>query len=142
MTLLGEAYFFIWLILLAIPAIWLGINEKSMKIYGLITSGIFAAFAIGSDYKGAIYLAGFLIYQLLLAKVLLRQIELRGRKRAIFWSFVIMSILPLCIYKLTAFFDISILGFIGISYLTFKSAQVVIEIYVVLITETKLLDYL
>ena len=33
MTLLGEAYFFIWLIVLAIPAIWLGINEKSMKIY-------------------------------------------------------------------------------------------------------------
>ncbi|MDD6880737.1 MAG: D-alanyl-lipoteichoic acid biosynthesis protein DltB [Firmicutes bacterium] len=142
MTLLGEAYFFIWLIVLAIPAIWLGINEKSTKIYGLITSGIFAAFAIGSDYKAAIYLVSFCVFQLFLAKILIKQIERKGRKRALFWIFVILSILPLCIYKLTAFFDISMLGFIGISYLTFKSAQVVIEIYDGLITEIKPLDYL
>ena len=55
---------------------------------------------------------------------------------------LIAVIAPLFIYKIGAIFDQNILGFLGISYITFKAVQVVLEIHDGLIKELSPLDYL
>lgn len=52
------------------------------------------------------------------------------------------QIAPLFIYKSCVVFGADLLGFLGISYMTFKAVQVLIEIRDRLITEFKPLDYL
>ena len=54
---------------------------------------------------------------------------------------LIISLLPLALQKLSALTDTSIFGFIGISYLSFKTLQMIIEIYDGLIDEVKPLDF-
>lgn len=142
MTLFGEVYFFIWLVILSIPAIVLGIKEKNIKYYGFFVTIVFIGFAIWGNPIGAIYLIGFCVYQLILTNVMLTLIGSKGRRKSIFWCFVILSALPLVIFKVSALFENAILGFIGISYLTFKSLQVIIEIYDQLIKEIKIFDYM
>lgn len=142
MILLGETYFFIWLVILALPAIYLGVKEKNIKYYGFFTSVVFALLAIGCNYMSGVYLILFCVFQLLLAKTTTAFVAKVGRTRLMFWIPLLLAILPLCLYKVSTFINLSILGFIGISYLTFKAVQVIIEIYDGLITEIKAFDYL
>jgi membrane protein involved in D-alanine export len=51
-------------------------------------------------------------------------------------------LLPLAIYKASAVFDQSLLGFLGISYITFKAIQVLIEVRDGLIKELSVFEYL
>ena len=53
-----------------------------------------------------------------------------------------LTLAPLAIYKVSAIFDSNILGFIGISYVTFKAVQVLIEIRDGLIKELRFFDWL
>ncbi|MDR0513811.1 MAG: D-alanyl-lipoteichoic acid biosynthesis protein DltB [Coriobacteriaceae bacterium] len=61
---------------------------------------------------------------------------------ALFLVVVGILLLPLVAYKASALFDASLLGFLGISYITFKTVQVAIEIHDGLIKELGIVDYL
>ena len=52
------------------------------------------------------------------------------------------TIAPLVVYKISGLLDSSLLGFIGISYVTFKAVQVIIEIRDGLITKMAFSDFL
>ncbi|MFR9062700.1 MAG: hypothetical protein ACLVJO_02435 [[Clostridium] scindens] len=55
---------------------------------------------------------------------------------------MVLSIAPLLINKIGGLFHLSVLGFLGISYLTFRAVQMIIEIYDGVIEEVPTVEFL
>lgn len=155
--------FFLLVACAVIPAIVCGLAQKRMRGYGLVISVVFIALLFGHDAAGFLALVGFLVWASVITQIVLRmrrrdQMRVagavvddahqasqasptRGFLRAYRFALVLIA-LPLILAKIMGIFDTNLLGFVGISYITFKSAQVIIEIRDDLITELSVLDYL
>ncbi|WP_273226223.1 D-alanyl-lipoteichoic acid biosynthesis protein DltB [Mogibacterium timidum] len=131
MQLFTDNSFFIWLAVLSIPAIYLGCREKSLKWYGLFVTLVFIWLAMGSNLTALCNLAAFTIIEYAVVHTYL---TIRTRKGRVTWQyriFLLLSIAPLTIYKLLGLIGnkYHIFAFLGLSYMTFKAVQMVIEIY-------------
>lgn len=143
MNLFGDFYFFGFVLIASIPAVLIGIFEKPKKWYVFAATIFFVWSASTSNIGGLFYMIAFCIYQAALATGLLKLLKKRGRKPRLLHFGVLLSILPLCVYKIFSFYlHMHVLGFLGISYMTFKAAQIIIEIYDGLIEEVSLADIL
>lgn len=129
------------LIILSIPAIFLGIKERKNKYYILFSSLVFCFLVYSKNINSLIYLVIFLIYEYMLIKVYLRlKIEKNCDRVSIF---VILSLVPLFISRILPILEIDYkFGFLGISYITFKVMQILVEIKDNMIKEVYLIDYL
>ena len=129
------------LIVLSIPAIFLGIKERKNKYYILFSSLVFCFLVYSKNINSLIYLVIFLIYEYMLIKVYLRlKIEKNCDRVSIF---VILSLVPLFISRILPILEIDYkFGFLGISYITFKVMQMLIEIKDNMIKEVNFIDYL
>lgn len=129
------------LIILSIPAIFLGIKEKKNKYYILFSSLVFCFLVYSKNINSLIYLVIFLIYEYMLIKVYLRlKIEKNCDRVSIF---VILSLVPLFISRILPILEIDYkFGFLGISYITFKVMQILVEIKDNMIKEVNFIDYL
>ena len=70
----------------------------------------------------------FLIFEYIIIKLFLKLTRIKEQSESVYFVFLILSILPLLIYKFSSLVGYSIFGFIGISYMTFKCIQYVMEI--------------
>lgn len=127
MTPYGSFTFFFIIAVLLAPTVILGLLGKRFQTYNMIVTVIFLAIIFSTRLHGAIALILFTIWQ-----VLLIQGYIAYRKKAnsglIFCLAVIGSILPLTVSKLLPYFSvINFVGFLGISYLTFKGIQIIME---------------
>ena len=129
------------LIILSIPAIFLGIKEKKNKYYILFSSLVFCFLVYSKNINSLIYLVIFLIYEYMLIKVYLRlKIEKNCDRVSIF---VILSLFPLVISRILPILEIDYkFGFLGISYITFKVMQMLVEIKDNMIKVVNFIDYL
>ena len=129
------------LIILSIPAIFLGIKEKKNKYYILFSSLVFCFLVYSKNINSLIYLVIFLICEYMLIKVYLRlKIEKNCDRVSIF---VILSLVPLVISRILPILEIDYkYGFLGISYITFKVMQMLVEIKDNMIKEVNFIDYL
>ncbi|OIK09956.1 D-alanyl-lipoteichoic acid biosynthesis protein DltB [Bacillus sp. MUM 116] len=119
-------FFFITAILLA-PTVILGLNGKRSKTYNVLVTLIFLALIFSANVRETYALIFFTFWQVILIKGYIAY-----RKKAnsgfIFCLAVILSILPLLLSKLSPYLFIQNLwGFLGISYLTFKGVQMIME---------------
>lgn len=134
--------FFVVMSALAVPAVVLGLSGRRIAPYGFVASCIMLVLLFSASGRG---LAAFLLFTALAtasAFAVLREWT-SGKKRAgVWWCALIATIAPLVIYKCTAAWEGGVLGFIGISYLTFKAVQVLIEIKDGLIKDMRPVDYL
>lgn len=127
MTPYGSFSFFIIIAILLAPTVILGLKEKRFHFYNIVISVIVLALIFGSFWNEAITLILFTIWQVLLIKgyFVYRR---KANNTFIFCLAVILSILPLTISKLSPFlFHLHLIGFLGISYLTFKGTQMIME---------------
>ena len=71
-------------------------------------------------------------------------VKLQKRQGRNKWTFCFGPLIPgaSCDFKISGLLGGSIFGFIGISYLTFKSLQVIIEVHDELIEEVKTFDFM
>lgn len=123
--------YFLILIPLLLPIIiglWYG---KRLHIYGLFVTVFFLYVSFGSaNWKQGLALIFFLIIETIIVSFY----SYYRKSNNNFWVYsaaLIGSLLPLLIYKITPFISngqTSLLGFLGISYLTFKAVQTVMEI--------------
>ena len=129
------------LIILSIPAIFLGIKEKKNKYYILFSSLVFCFLVYSKNINSLIYLVIFLIYEYMLIKVYLRlKIEKNCDRVSIF---VILSLVPLFISRILPILEIDYkFGFLGTSYITFKVMQILVEIKDNMIKDVNFIDYL
>lgn len=123
----GTFAFFIIIAILLTPTVILGLNGKRFHAYNMFATVIALAIIFSSSKTEAIALIIFTTWQVLLIKGYIAY-----RKQAnngfVFCFAVILSILPLTISKLLPFFNqINLVGFLGISYLTFKGTQLIME---------------
>lgn len=141
MELLNGFYFYLAFIILSIPAVYMGMKEISLKVYRSLVTLFFVGFALYQSPKAIAYLIAYCVLEFILVKTYLKLRMIYGRKEYIYLLFLILSLSPLVINKFSAFWNLGIFAFLGISYMTFKTVQMIIEIYDGLIEEVDTLEY-
>lgn len=54
----------------------------------------------------------------------------KSEKRYVLWIFLLLSLLPLIFTKLSVFVkELSVFSMLGISYVSFRAVQILVEIY-------------
>ena len=132
----GNEFFLLLFVVLLIGFV-VNFFEKRKDYYILVLSLLFAGAIYGKSRAMIVYLLAFVIYQYFLV-FLAQRIEVKRLKPMIF-----LSILPLVINKVFALTSLHLLAFIGISYMSFKTIQIMLEISDGLIKEKiSVKDYL
>lgn len=121
--------FFLFLTAVLVVAAILGWMEKPLRWYGFGVSLIAACFVFGGDPAQLVYLLVFYAWSMLL---ILGYAQIRrkgGRKAGIYHAVVLLALVPLVLCKITPLVHLNVFGFTGISYLTFRVVQMLIELY-------------
>ena len=124
MTLFADPSFFALLVAAVVPAAALGLTGHTLRHYGLAAS---VAFLACMFFKTPAQLSGLLAFLVLSRASVLVLARNPGSARR-YGLAVAATLAPLVLYKVTAAFDLGLWGFVGISYVTFKAVQVVIEV--------------
>lgn len=132
----GNEFFLLLFVVLLIGFV-VNFFEKRKDYYILVLSLLFAGAIYGKSRAMMVYLLAFVVYQYFLV-FLAQRIEAKRLKPLVF-----LSILPLVINKVFALTSLHLLAFIGISYMSFKTIQIMLEISDGLIKEkVSVKDYL
>ena len=132
----GNEFFLLLFVVLLIGFV-VNFFEKRKDYYILALSLLFAGAIYGKSRAMIVYLLAFIVYQYFLV-FLAQRIEAKWLKPLLF-----LSILPLVINKVFALTSLHLLAFIGISYMSFKTIQIMLEISDGLIKEKiNVKDYL
>ncbi|MDB6219423.1 D-alanyl-lipoteichoic acid biosynthesis protein DltB [Streptococcus oralis] len=132
----GNEFFLLLFVVLLIGFV-VNFFEKRKDYYILALSLLFAGAIYGKSRAMIVYLLSFIVYQYFLV-FLAQRIEAKWLKPLVF-----LSILPLVINKVFALTSLHLLAFIGISYMSFKTIQIMLEISDGLIKEKiSVKDYL
>ena len=132
----GNEFFLLLFVVLLIGFV-VNFFEKRKDYYILALSLLFAGAIYGKSRAMIVYLLVFIVYQYFLV-FLAQRIEAKWLKPLVF-----LSILPLVINKVFALTSLHLLAFIGISYMSFKTIQIMLEISDGLIKEKiSIKDYL
>ena len=115
--------FFVWLFILLVPAIILGIKEKSLKIYRYLLSFFFIYQIYKETPKQLLYLLGYVVLATYIVKIYLFLRKKYDRNRYIYGHAIFLALLPLLTYKISNFYGTNIFGFLGISYICFRVIQ-------------------
>ncbi|MEH7776917.1 MBOAT family O-acyltransferase, partial [Bacillus altitudinis] len=128
-------FFFILIGILLLPTMILGLRGKRMQVYNMFATVVALALIFSKDAHGALLLFLFTVWQVLIIRLYLAY-RLKANRASVFYMAVVASILPLVLSKVLPFFlthqphqppPMNWLSFLGISYLTFKGVQLVIE---------------
>lgn len=122
-------YFYLYILLITfIPVIFLILNKKSTKYYGILASALMIFLIMGKTIGLGLFLI-FLIGEIFVIYTYL-YVRRKNDSKYVYWIFLFMSMLPLIITKIAGVTPYaSYIGFIGLSYLNFKAIQMIIEIY-------------
>ena len=130
--------FFFFLILALVIGFIINYLGKKTEYYILTLSVIFAIVIYGKKTLMLSYLIGFIIFQYILVLIAHKTENAKYLKILVF-----LSVVPLIINKVFALTHWHLLAFIGISYMSFKTIQIMIEISDGLIKERiSIIDYI
>ena len=132
----GNEFFLLLFVVLLIGFV-VNFFEKRKDYYILVLSLLFTGVIYGKSRAMIVYLLAFVVYQYFIV-FLAQRMEAKRLKPLVF-----LSILPLVINKVFALTSLHLLAFIGISYMSFKTIQIMLEISDGLIKEKiNIKDYL
>lgn len=132
----GNEFFLLLFVVLLIGFV-VNFFAKRKDYYILVLSLLFTGAIYGKSRAMIVYLLAFVVYQYLIV-FLAQRMEAKRLKPLVF-----LSILPLVINKVFALTSLHLLAFIGISYMSFKTIQIMLEISDGLIKEKiNIKDYL
>ncbi|WP_129045476.1 D-alanyl-lipoteichoic acid biosynthesis protein DltB [Companilactobacillus metriopterae] len=122
--------YFIYLLILLLPIIIGLFNGRRFKVYETIaTLGILIITFFGDNAIQGISLVAFIIYEFIVVFGYRRYRENHNNFWIFFWA-VVLAIIPLVIVKVSPVahsVKLSLFGFLGISYLTFKVVELIME---------------
>lgn len=126
MAFFVDPSFFIVLFVSVVVAAVLGLSERPLAPWGMVVSALLLAGLFWGEVAQLVALALFVALSLACTRWLMAAPGQRGR----FVASVLLVAAPLVIYKLTlSLTSAGLLGFVGISYATFKSVQVLMEVH-------------
>lgn len=137
MTFYADPSFFALLAVCVVGAAFLGLREKSLKYYGMAASVVFLACLFCKDIPGLLVAVGFVAVATATSRWLLAKPDSPMR----FAVSMALTLIPLTSAKVGAVFDQNLLGFMGVSYITFKALQVLFEVRDGIIKRMSLFDY-
>lgn len=147
--------FFLLLILILGIAFLLGCLEKPLHFYGLFASLAVAACVFLSverpagkitlwqflhRYQEALYFLAFFLWSAALLFLYRKLRSTLGRDSRLFHLFCLLALLPLAACKISGVFHLGIFAFTGVSYLTFRVLQILMELYDGVIKELPFLE--
>lgn len=138
MTFYADPSFFVLLVLAVAGAAFLGLREKPLSRYGMAASVVFLALLFCKNLPGLAVAVGFVVVAVLSTRWVLAKPD-SNKRFAVAFALILV---PLLSAKAGAVFDQNLLGFMGVSYITFKALQVLFEVRDGLIKECSLFDYL
>ena len=128
MTPYSSLPFFCILAAVLLPAAILGHFGKRLRLYGLLAT-VLVLLAVFEGWKAKLLLLLFWALQSALCFLYLA-VRKRCEKRPLLWLFLLASLTPLLLVKLAVFIpNLQFLAILGVSYMTFRAVQVLIEIY-------------
>ena len=125
MTLFADPSFFVLLAAAVAAAAAIGLSGHTLRHYGLAVS---VGFLTCVFFKTPVQLAALLGF-LAVARASVLFLARNPKDRRRYLVSVASTLAPLVVYKVSAVFDQSLWGFVGVSYVTFKAVQVVIEVH-------------
>lgn len=130
-------YFYLYILLLAaIPAVILGLREKNIKYYGMIATTFMILLIVGINVRLS-FLIAFMVLEIIVVKGY-EYVRKKTDSKLVYRLFLLASMSPIIINKISPLTSFGAIGFIGISYLNFRTIQMVIEIYDGAIKEVKI----
>ena len=136
MTFFDGLYFFIVLFLGCVPAIVLGLREKPIEKYLMFFSIIMILLIYTQNIKELLWLAAFVVleWHVIMAFQYLRRTH--GKNNKLLYHAVFWALLPLVLAKCSGITGIHAFSFVGISYITFRVVQIILETHDGLIQES------
>lgn len=128
MTPYGSFYFFLIAGILFIPIVIAGYQEKRLSLYNAFVSLTVLLMAFSSNINQVVSFIGYIVWEVILVQWYLSYRQ-KKNYHLIFYISIFLSIFPLMVVKIFPVFDLKDwFGFLGISYLTFKNVQLIIDI--------------
>lgn len=134
--------FFSLLVLLLIISVIRGAAEKPAGGFALLSSVLTAVFVFAGKADQACWLLVSLAWYLGLILFWQYEREKRGRAERLYHVVLVLSLVPLICCKVSGLLHASLFAFTGISYLTFRVVQILIEMYDGVITRVRVRDIL
>ena len=120
-------FFFVILLLGCIPAVILGLRQKPIEKYLLAFSLLMIFLIYSGDVTNLLYLIAFVFIEWHVIMVFQYLRKTHGKSKTIFFHAVFWALLPLVIAKCGGLMGKHWFSFVGISYVTFKVLQILIE---------------
>ena len=133
--------FYLLLVPVLLLAGLLGWKEKPLGRYSLVVSILFALLIFLHEPLQFLYLVLFCAWSYGMVRGYLFIRKKGGRDTRWFHLILASALAPLVLCKVTPCFGKNLFGFIGISYLTFRVIQIIIETYDGVITEMGTEDF-
>lgn len=140
----GDPQYFVYIILAVLP-IFVGLFfKKRFPVYEALVSLAFIIFMLIGPKLTQIYALLFYVLWQMLWVWTYKIYRKTGDSKWIFYLYVALSVLPLFFVKVTPaiYGHQSLLGFLGISYLTFRSVGMIIELRDGVLKEFSLWEFL
>lgn len=142
MTPYTDFTFFLLAAVALIPTMVLLAAGRPARWYNLFVSLLFLGLIFYGNAEAFLFIGGYLIWQYLLIRGYLA-LRKNGKSFPLFALSIVLSVAPLIWVKLVPLLQVKHgVGFLGISYLTFKAVQILIETHDGQIKEVKLRAYL
>lgn len=127
-------------ILAVVLVIGVGIRciGKTLRYYIPIVSLVFIYLVFRENPEQLLALVGYVVYESVL---LLIALKYRSAKKIV-GTLILLAALPLVLSKIATVVQLTWFSFLGISYVSFKSLQVLFEIYDGIIQKFSLVDYI
>lgn len=133
--------FFILLFLVCIPAVILGILGKSNRLYLLGLSLLVVIWVLFvTDPIQILYLSVYLLFEWHIIALFQSLRKKYGKNKVLYFHAIIFALIPLAIAKCSPFVGHHWFSFVGISYITFKVIQIIIESYDGLVDRSNFID--
>lgn len=130
--------FFYTMLLFLIPAIILGLLGKSIHGYGLFFTICMLIIVFGENGQ----LLTLLLYYVWQTGLCFIYLKIKKKTGCIFPVWILLAILPLIFVKIgEANLSVELFQLLGISYMTFRSVQIILDIHDGKIKELKLFDF-
>lgn len=142
MSFFSGYQFFVYLIILLIPAAVIGLQGKSLRMYRMILTALFIYVIYRDTPEQLAYLLVYAVGAVCLVKAYTLVRAKYGKDRRLYALAAALSVVPLVLSKWSGLYGGTLFSFLGISYIFFRVIQVIVEIYDGVITEISTAQFL
>lgn len=140
MSFYNGLLFFIVLFIGLVPAIVMGFQKKRLKVYTMFLSLAMLYLVYRESPIELLYLLCYIFVEWHIIAVYQWSRKHFGENKAIYRHALLFALCPLIIAKLSGFIGHHWFSFVGISYVTFKVLQILIESYDGVIVKSRFFD--